>query len=142
MAAKLEEQENARVDLLQKAKKSPGNSVVENQLGSDNSTPAHAAMVAEEFFDTKKSDDTRDVSTALNELTTLLEDRVNKGQLEVQFCRGKNEELFHRAGRGLKVSASAELLAATPHRPDIDSSTTKYVKWESSILPAGKIVGL
>lgn len=138
--AKLEEQENARVELLKKSQNPLGSNSVENKIGSRNKP--QELEVAQDFFDTEKDDETRDVSSALNELTTLLEDRVNKGNLEVQFCRGKNEELFHRAGRGLKVSSSAELLTATPHRPDIDSGSSKFAKWESSILPAGKMVGV
>jgi hypothetical protein len=139
MTAKLEEQESARVELLQKAQKSSGSNTVGHQPGSSN-TREYTAALEEEFFDTEKSEDVRDVSLALNELTTLLEDRLNKGQSEVQFCRGKNEELYHRAGRGLRVSSSAELLAATPHRPGMNTGTSKYAKWESNILPAGKSV--
>ena len=80
------------------------------------------------------SEETKQMSSALNKLNVMLESRKTSGKNIINRCKEKNEKLLARAGRELKVSTSADGLTtmSQPH-PPTDESGVKYVKWTSSV---------
>ena len=80
------------------------------------------------------SEETKQMSSALNKLNVMLESRKTSGKNIINRCKEKNEKLLARAGRELKVSMSADGLTtmSQPH-PPTDKSGVKYVKWTSSV---------
>ena len=89
------------------------------------------------------SEETKEMSSALSKLNTILETRKNKSQTIIERCK-KNEKLLARAGRELKVSLSADGLStmSQPHPPSSENSSgVKYVKWTSSVPKVSVTIG-
>ena len=132
-AARLEEQEAARMRELQAAEE-----IVEVEPSDGLDSAGTSSILPFLDVGSVHEEPEGEVAAALTELTTMLQQKLNTGKSEVEYCREKNEELYCRSGRELKVSSSAENFGTVPHPPIAPAdgavgSGSQYGKWSSSI---------
>ena len=154
MAAKLEEQELERLRILEQQeqeeleRKNKLEQEKQQALQKENEEEEERKKRRDEILallpKIELSEETKEMSTALSKLNTILETRKNKSQTIIERCKEKNEKLMARAGRELKVSLSADGLStmSQPHPPTSENSNgVKYVKWTSSVPKVSVTIG-
>ena len=155
MAAKLEEQELERLRILEQQEQEELER--KKKIGAGEATSPTEKKTKKRRREKKRRDDilallpkielseeTKEMSSALSKLNTILETRKNKSQTIIERCKEKNEKLMARAGRELKVSLSADGLStmSQPHPPSSENSNgVKYVKWTSSVPKVSVTIG-